>query len=121
LAPLQEKVTQLSERLLRNGILSEVFRGIHLTVDTAIDYLPPAYLEMTEKALALVPGVAQTPHMQVRIPHSLLVRAQGGPLSLFLGVLRGISTRRVRIKGLLSNMALLCRLGVRLVRSRKKL
>jgi hypothetical protein len=121
LAPLQEKVTQLSERLLRNGILSEVFKGIHLTVDIAIDQLPPAHLEMTEKALALVPGVAQTPHMQVCIPYSLLVRAQNGPLFLFLGVLKGIPARRVRVKGLLSNMTQLCRLVVRLVRSRKKL
>jgi hypothetical protein len=121
LAPLQEKVTQLSERLLKNGILSEVFRGIHLTVDIAIDQFPRAYLEMTEKALALVPGVAKAPDMQVRIPYSLVVRAQNGPLSFFRGVLSGIPARRVGVKGLLSNMTQLCRLGVRLVRTRKKL
>jgi GNAT superfamily N-acetyltransferase len=119
LAPLQEKVTQLSERLLRNGILSEVFKGIHLTVDIAIDQFPPAYLEMSEKALALVPGVAQAPHMEVRIPYSLLVRARRGPFSLFLGVLRGMPARRVQVKGLLLNMTQLCRLFVRLVRRRK--
>jgi hypothetical protein len=121
LAPLQEKVTQFSERLLRNGILSEVFRGIHLTVDIAIDQFPPAYLDMSEKVVALVPGVAEAPHMQVRIPYSLLVRAQSGPLNLLLVVLRGMPARRIRVKGLLSNMALLCRLVVRLVKNRQKL
>lgn len=119
LAPLQKEVTQLSERLRQNGILSEVFKGIHLTVDIAIDQFPPAYLEMSEKALALVPGVAQAPHMQVRIPYCLLVRARRGPFSLFLGVLRGMPSRRVRVKGLLRNMTQLCRLIVRLVRRRK--
>jgi hypothetical protein len=121
LAPLQEKVTQLSERLDRNGLLGKVFRGIHLTVDIAIEEFPPAYLEMSEKAFALVHGTAQTPDMQVRVPYSLLVRAQRGLLRLILDVLTGLTAGRVGVKGLLSNMALLCRLGVRLVRNRKKL
>lgn len=118
LAPLQEKLTQLSGRLRQNGLLSEVFKGIHLTVDIAIDHFPPAYLEMSEKALVLVQGVAQAPHMQVRIPYCLLVVAQRGPFSLFLAVLRGMPSGRVRVKGLLRNISHLCRLIVRLVTRR---
>lgn len=116
---LQDKVAQLSEWWLRNGLLGEVFKGIHLTVDIAIDQLPPAYLEMSEKSLALVPGVAQTPHMQVRIPSGLLARVRRGPFSLFLALLRGMLSGRVRVKGLLPNLSPLCRLLVRLVKRRK--
>jgi GNAT superfamily N-acetyltransferase len=119
LDPLQEKVTELSERLLKNGILSEVFKGIHLIVDVAFDQLPPTHLEMSEKSLALVPGVAQTPHMQVRISSGLLAGARRGPFSLFLAVLRGMPSGSVRVKGLLRNLPPLCRLIVRLVKRRK--
>ncbi|HKP01271.1 MAG TPA: hypothetical protein VJU02_06550, partial [Nitrospiraceae bacterium] len=119
LEPLQERVTQLSERLLNSGILSEVFKGIHLIVDVAFDQLPPAHLEMSEKSLVLVPGVAQAPHMQVRIPYGLLARVRRGPFSLFLAVLREVPSGRVRVKGLLRNLSPLCRLAVRLVRRRK--
>jgi hypothetical protein len=119
LEALQEKVTLFSERFLKNGILSEVLKGIHLIVDVAIDQLPPAYLEMSEKSLVLVPGVAQTPHLQVRIPSDLLVRARRGPLSFFLAALRGMPSGRLRVKGLLRNLPLLCRLIARLVKRRK--
>lgn len=119
LEALQEKVTLFSERLLKNGILSEVFKGIRLIIDVAIDQSPPAYLEMSEKSIVLVPGVAQTSHMQVRIPSALLVHAWRGPFSLFLAVLRGIPSGRVRVKGLLLNLSPLCRLIVRLVKRRK--
>ena len=119
LDPLQEKVTELSERLLNSGILSEVFRGIHLIIDVAFDQLPPAHLEMSEKSLVLVPGVAQAPHMQVRIPYGLLARVRRGPFSLFLALLRGMLSGRVRVKGLLLNLSPLCRLIARLVRRRK--
>jgi GNAT superfamily N-acetyltransferase len=119
LDPLQEKVRELSERLLKNGILSELFKGIHLIIDVALDQLPPAHLEMSEKSLALVPGVAQTPHMQVRISSGLLARARRGPFSLFLAVLRGMPSGSVRVKGLLRNLPPLCRLIVRLVKRRK--
>ena len=119
LDPLQEKVRELSERLLNSGILSELFKGIHLIIDVALDQLPPAHLEMSEKSLALVPGVAQTPHMQVRISSGLLARARRGPFSLFLAVLRGMPSGSVRVKGLLRNLPPLCRLIVRLVRRRK--
>jgi len=121
LEALQEKVTLFSERLLQNGILSEVFKGIHLIVDVAINQFPPAYLEMCEKSLALVPGVAQAPDIRVRIPYSLLVHARRGPVSLLLTVLRDIPSRRVRVKGILLNMIQLCRLVVRLVRRRNML
>ena len=119
LDPLQEKVTQLSERLLKDGVLSEVFKGIHLVVDVTLDQLPPAYLEMSEKSLALVPGVAQTPDMQVGISSGLLARALRGPFSLFLAVLRGMLSGSVWVKGLLRNLPTLCRLIVRLVKRRK--
>jgi len=119
LDPLQEKVRELSERLLKNGILSELFKGIHLIIDVALDQLPPAHLEMSEKSLALVPGVAQTPHMQVRISSGLLARARRGPFSLFLAVLRGMPSGNVRVRGLLRNLPTLCRLIVRLVKRRK--
>jgi GNAT superfamily N-acetyltransferase len=119
LDPLQEKVRELSERLLKNGILSELFKGIHLIIDVALDQLPPAHLEISEKSLALVPGVAQTPHMQVRISSGLLARARRGPFSLFLAVLRGMPSGSVRVKGLLRNLPPLCRLIVRLVKRRK--
>jgi len=119
LDPLLEKVTQLSERLLKNGILSEVFKGIHLIVDVVFDQLPPAHLEMSEKSLVLVPGVAQAPHMRVRIPYGLLVHARHGLFTLFLALLRGMLSGRVQVKGLLANLSPLCRLVVRLVRKRK--
>jgi GNAT superfamily N-acetyltransferase len=119
LDPLREKVTQLSERLLKNGILSEVFKGIHLIVDVVFDQLPPAHLEMSEKSLVLVPGVAQAPHMRVRIPYGLLVHARHGLFTLFLALLRGMLSGRVQVKGLLPNLSPLCRLVVRLVRKRK--
>lgn len=119
LDPLQERVTQLSERLLKTGILSEVFKGIHLIVDVAFDQLPPAHLEMSEKSLVLVPGVAQAPHMQVRIPYGLLVHARRGLFTLFLALLRGMLSGRVQVKGLLLNLSPLCRLIARLVRRRK--
>lgn len=119
LAPLQEHVTQLSERLVKNGILGEVLKGIHLTVDIAIDQFPPAHLELSEKALALVPGVAQAPHLQLRIPYGLLVHARRGLFSLSLALLRGMLSGRMQVKGLLLNLSPLCRLIVRLVRRRK--
>jgi GNAT superfamily N-acetyltransferase len=119
LDPLQEKVAQFSERLLKSGILSEVFTGIHLIVDVAFDQLPPAHLEMSEKSLVLVPGVAHAPHMRVRISSGLLARARRGPFSLFLAVLRGMLSGRVQVKGLWLNLSPLCRLIVRLVRRRK--
>jgi hypothetical protein len=119
LETLQEKVALFSERLVKNGILSEVFKGIHLIVDVGIDQLPPAHLEMSEKALALVPGTAQTPHMQVRISSGLLSRARGEPFSLFLAVIKGMLTGRMWVKGLVPNLSPLCRLLVRLVKSRK--
>jgi GNAT superfamily N-acetyltransferase len=119
LDPLRERVTQLSERLLNSGILSEVFKGIHLIADVAFDQLPPAHLEMSEKSLVLVPGVAHTPHMQVRIPYGLLIHARRGPFSLFLAVLRGMTSGSVRVRGLLRNLPTLCRLIVRLVKRRK--
>jgi GNAT superfamily N-acetyltransferase len=119
LDPLQEKVTQFSERLLKNEVLSEVFKEIHLIVDVAIDQLPPAHLEMSEKSLVLVPGVAHAPHMRVRIPYGLLVHARRGRLTLFLALLRGMLSGRVQVKGLLLNLSPLCRLIVRLVRRRK--
>jgi predicted N-acetyltransferase YhbS len=119
LDPLRDKVAELSDRLLKSGILSEVFKGIYLIVDVALDQLPPAYLEMSEKSLALVPGVAQTPHMQVRISSGLLASAYRGPFSLFLALLRGMASGSVRVKGLLRNLPSLCRLVVRLVKRRK--
>jgi hypothetical protein len=121
LAPLQDRVKQLNERLLRDGLLGELCQGIHMTVDLVIDRFPPAYLEVSEKGIALASGVAGATHMQVRIPYNLLVHARRGPTSMLAALLRGASVGHVRVKGLLRNSSQLCRLVLRLARAWKKL
>lgn len=100
LAPLQEKLATLGQRLLARPRLRHVLRDRPFVVNMLVEGFPPAHVEMTAKGFSLRGGHVVAPDLRVRMPYNALLGFVAGPRLLLQHAVAALLTGRFWVAGL---------------------
>jgi predicted N-acetyltransferase YhbS len=117
--PLKAAVCQLNERLQRSGRLDP---GLHLVIQFKLRDMPPFWLQAKDGRLDVADGEHERPALsisgnQAPVLSALTKRARGGNSRQLV---KAVFTRKVRVRGLLTNAWTLFRLFRTLMKTREK-